>query len=194
MNTRLTRTVGSVSMLLAVVLGLAFLGRSTLRLFDDGTVCAKTGFWVNAKLDGGLPVEAGVEASSSQARLCQQDPSFAQRAAGVGDELTWGLFAAVALVMLALLMKAIVKNGPFTNSAAQHLTRLGWAVTLGAPLASLLTGWSHGWLVQSMAPVVGSDVRMDGPLELIVPGLAALILGKIMRQGVAMREDLEGTV
>ncbi|QCX74338.1 hypothetical protein C9F11_03175 [Streptomyces sp. YIM 121038] len=194
MNTRLTRTVGSVSMLLAVVFGLAYAARSTLRLIDDGTVCAKTGFWVNAKLEGGLPVGAGVEASSSQANLCQQDPSFAQRMAGVGDELTWGLFAAVALLMFALLLKAIVENGPFTDAAARHLTRLGWVVTLGAPLASLVTGWSHAWLVDSMAPMVGIDMHTDGPLELVVAGLAALILGKIMRQGVAMREDLEGTV
>ncbi|WP_030688148.1 DUF2975 domain-containing protein [Streptomyces sp. NRRL B-1347] len=194
MNTRLTRTVGLVSMLLAVVLGLAFAAQSTLRLFDDGTVCAKTGFWANAKLEGGLPVEAGVEASSSQARLCQHGPSFAQRAASVGDELAWGLFAVVALVVFALLLKAIVENGPFTNPAAQYLTRLGWVVTLGAPLTSLATGWSHAWLVESMAPVAGSNLRMDGPLELVVPGLAALILGKIMRQGVGMREDLEGTV
>ncbi|MFI6642619.1 DUF2975 domain-containing protein [Streptomyces sp. NPDC050504] len=194
MNTRLTRGVGSVALLLAVLFGMFALGKGVVGLSDDGSVCVQTGFWANAPLAMPLPVGRGVEASSSAARLCQKDPSFAQRVAGVGDEVTWGVFAAVALLVFALLLKTVIKDGPFTDAAARGLTRLGWVVTLGAPLASLVVGWSHSWLVESMAPMVGSDVRMQDSLALVFAGLAALILGKIMRQGVGMREDLEGTV
>lgn len=194
MNTRLTRTVGSVSLTLAVLCGLFVIGKGAMHLFDDGAVCVQTGFWANAALENGLPVDPGVTASSSAARLCQKAPSFGQRAAGLGDELPWGLFATVALLLFARVLKPIVEQGPFTEAVSQRLTQLGWAVVLGAPLASFVAAWSHSWLVESMAPVVGSNVEMEGVLELVLPGLAALILGRIMREGVRMREDLEGTV
>ncbi|MFD7284594.1 hypothetical protein [Streptomyces sp. NPDC059863] len=65
---------------------------------------------------------------------------------------------------------------------------------MGTPLAGLVVGWSHSWLVASMAPIVGSGPTVSGPTVLILAGLAAVIMGKIMREGVRMREDLEGTI
>ncbi|MFI0982595.1 DUF2975 domain-containing protein [Streptomyces sp. NPDC021093] len=194
MNTRLTRTLASVTFVLAGLCGLAFVGTAVSHLLNDGAVCVQTGFWANASLAGGLPVEEGVKASSSAARLCQDGPSFGQRAADLGGQLPWLLFASLALLFFSRLLNAVLVNGPFTEAVARRLSVLGWFVTLGMPLAGLVVGWSQSWLVASMAPVVGSGPTVAGSLELVLAGLAAVIMGRIMREGIRMREDLEGTV
>ncbi|GHC56190.1 DUF2975 domain-containing protein [Streptomyces flavofungini] len=195
MNTRLTRTLASVTLLLAVLCGLAFIGKGVTHMADDGAVCVQTGFWANTAIaPDALPIEKGVEASGSGTRLCQDSPSVAQRAADLGGELPWLLFGAVALLLFSRLLDAVVDKGPFTEVVSRRLATLGWVVAIGAPVASLAVGWSRSWLVGSMAPVAGSGPEMAGSLELVLAGLAAVVMGKIMREGVRMREDLEGTI
>ncbi|MFI0737925.1 DUF2975 domain-containing protein [Streptomyces sp. NPDC021100] len=195
MNTRLTRALASVTFALAALCGLTFLGVGVTHLLDDGAVCAETGFWANAPLAAdGLPVGHGVTASSSAARLCQDGPSTGQRAADLGSGLPWQLFGSLALLLFSRLLKAVVERGPFTDTVARRLSVLGWTVAVGTPLAGLVAGWSHSWLVASMAPIVGSGPTVSGPQVLVLAGLAAVIMGRIMREGVRMREDLEGTI
>ncbi|WP_407839673.1 DUF2975 domain-containing protein [Streptomyces sp. DSM 116496] len=194
MNTRFTKILASLTLGLAILWGLTFLGTAVSHLGDDGAVCVKTGFWANATLEGGLPVGQGVEASSSTARLCQNNPSTAQRAADLGGQLPWTLFASVALLLFSRLLDAVVSEGPFTDKVARRLTVLGWFVTLGTPLAGLVVGWSQSWLAASMVPMLDSGPTVSDPQVLILAGLAAVIMGKIMREGVRMREDLEGTI
>ncbi|MCX5125121.1 DUF2975 domain-containing protein [Streptomyces sp. NBC_00193] len=194
MNTRFTKILASLTFALAILWGLTFIGTAVSHLADDGAVCVKTDFWANATLDGGLPVGQGVEASSSTARLCQNAPSTAQRAADLGGQLPWMLFASVALLLFSRLLKAVVSQGPFTDEVARRLTVLGWFVTAGTPLAGLVVGWSQSWLAASMVPMLDSGPTVSEPQVLILAGLAAVIMGKIMREGVRMREDLEGTI
>uniref|UniRef100_A0AAU2VST3 DUF2975 domain-containing protein n=1 Tax=Streptomyces sp. NBC_00008 TaxID=2903610 RepID=A0AAU2VST3_9ACTN len=194
MNSRLTSVLASVTHWLAVLSGLAFLGTGASHMLDDGAVCVETGFWANARLAPGLPVAKGVDASGSLTRLCQDSPSAGQRAADLGGELPWLLFAAIALLLFSRLLKSVLKEGPFTEPVARQLTVLGWVVAVGTPVAGLVVGWSQSWLVGSMAPVVGSGPEFSGPMVLVLAGLTGVILGKIMREGVRMREDLEGTV
>ncbi|OKI99882.1 DUF2975 domain-containing protein [Kitasatospora sp. CB01950] len=193
MDTRLTRTLASATFVLAVLGGLAFVGTAVTHLLDDGAVCVRTGFWANASLDG-LPLGGGVEASSSTARLCQAAPSAGQRAADLGAGLPWLLFGSLALLLFSRLLKAVLLLGPFTDAAARRLRVLGWFVALGTPLTGLVAGWSQSWLVGSMAPLAGSGPTVSGPLGLVLAGLAAVVMGSIMREGVRMREDLEGTI
>lgn len=194
MNTRLTRTLASVTSALAVLCGLIFIGKGVTHMLDDGAVCVQTGFWANPPLADPLPVGTGVKVSSSATRLCQDSPSAGQRAADLGSELPWLLFGALALLLFSRLLKAVQAQGPFTEAVAQRLCVLGWFVTAGTPLAGLIVGWSQSWLVGSMAPIVGSGPTVSGPQVLVLAGLAAVIMGKIMREGVRMREDLEGTI
>ncbi|MER6046513.1 DUF2975 domain-containing protein [Streptomyces sp. NPDC001793] len=195
MDSRLTRTLASVTFALAVLCGLTFVGTGVTHMLDDGAVCVQTDFWHNTSLASEkLPVSKGVKASSSTTRLCQDGPSAAQRAADLGGELPWLLFGSLALLLFSRLLKAVRLQGPFTDTVSQRLSTLGWFVTLGTPLAGLVVGWSQSWLVGSMAPVVGSGPTLSGPLVLVLAGLAAVIMGKIMREGVRMREDLEGTI
>lgn len=194
MNTRLTRTLASVTYALAALCGLAFLGKGVTRMFDDGAVCAQTGFWQNARLADSLSLSEGVTASSNVARLCQDSPSAAQRAADLGGELPWLLFGALALLLFSRMLKSVVRQGPFTEDVAQRLSVLGWFVAAGTPLAGLVVGWSQSWLAGSMAPILDVGPTFSGPLVLVLAGLTAVIMGKVMHEGVRMREDLEGTV
>ncbi|MFF3210422.1 DUF2975 domain-containing protein [Streptomyces sp. NPDC002886] len=194
MNTRFTKILATLTFGLAMLWGLTFIGTTVSRLADDGAVCVQTGLWANATLEGGLPVGEGVDASSSEARLCQDDPSAAQRAADLGGQLPWMLFASLALLLFSRLLDAVVSEGPFTDKTARRLTVLGWVVTAGTPLAGLVAGGSHSWLTASMVPMETYGPEVSGPQVLILAGLAAVIMGKIMRQGVRMREDLEGTI
>lgn len=195
-NTRLTRALASVTFMLAVLSGLAFLGTAVTHMLDDGAVCVETDFWRNASLatEDPLPINKGVDAASSAARLCQDSPSVGQRAADLGGGLPWLLFGTLALLLFSRLLKGVLLQGPFTDVMSRRLSALGWFVTLGTPIAGLVVGWSHSWLVASMAPIVGSDPTVAGPQALVLAGLAAVIMGKIMREGVRMREDLEGTI
>ncbi|EST34281.1 hypothetical protein M878_11030 [Streptomyces roseochromogenus subsp. oscitans DS 12.976] len=179
---------------LAVLCGLAFIGTAVTHMLDDGAVCVQTDFWHNASLADNLPVGKGVKGSSSATRLCQDNPSVGQRAADLGGELPWLLFGSLALLLFSQLLKAVLSQGPFTDAVSRRLSVLGWFVAVGTPLAGLVVGWSRSWLVGSMAPVVGSGPTVSGPLVLVLAGLAAVIMGKIMREGVRMREDLEGTI
>lgn len=194
MNSRLIKILASLTLVLAVLWGLVFIGTGITHMLDDGAVCVKTGFWANAPLEGGLPVGQGVEASSSTARLCQSGPSAAQRAADLGGRLPWLLFASLSLLLFSRLLKAVLVQGPFTDTVARRLSVLGWFVTVGTPLAGLVAGWSESWLVASMVPMLSSEPTVSEPQVLILAGLAAVIMGKIMREGVRMREDLEGTI
>ncbi|MDI3403426.1 DUF2975 domain-containing protein [Streptomyces cavernicola] len=194
MTTRLTKVLASVSFGLAMLTGLTFAGTAVTHMSDDGSVCVETGFWANASLKDGLPLGDGVDASSSAARLCQEAPSIGQRAADLGGQLPWLLLSTLALLHFARLLNSVLEQGPFTDTVARKLTALGWLIAVGTPVAGFVVGWSHSWLVGSMAPIVGSGPTVSGPLVLILAGLAAVIMGKIMREGVRMREDLEGTI
>ncbi|MEU8709326.1 DUF2975 domain-containing protein [Streptomyces sp. NPDC048565] len=194
MHTRITRILASATSVLAVLLGLAFVGTGVTHLLDDGAVCVQTGFWANASLADKVSAGEGVQESSSVTRLCQDGPSAGQRAADLGSELPWLLFGSLALLLFSRVLKAVMRDGPFTHGVANRLTVLGWSVALGTPLAALVAGWSTSWLVGSMSPNIGSGPALDGPLVLVIPGLAAVIIGKFMGDGVRMREDLEGTI
>ncbi|AQU67909.1 DUF2975 domain-containing protein [Streptomyces niveus] len=194
MNTRLTRTLASVTYALAVLCGLAFLGTGATHMLDDGAVCVRTDFWRNATVADDLPISEGVNVSSSAASLCQESPSVGQRAADLGHELPWLLFGSLALLLFSRLLKTVLSQGPFTDAVAQRLTVLGWFVAVGTPLTGLVVGWSQSWLVGSMAPIVGSGPTVTGPMVLVLAGLTAVVMGKIMGEGVRMREDLEGTI
>lgn len=194
MNTRLTRTLTSVTFALAMLCGVAFLGKGVTHALDDGAVCVQTDFWHNAALADPLPVAGGVEASSSASRLCQDSPSAGQRAADLGGELPWLLFGALALLLFSRMLQTVQLQGPFTETVAQRLSVLGWFVAVGTPLAGLVVGWSRSWLVGSMAPITGAGPTVAGPQVLVLAGLTAVIMGKVMREGVRMREDLEGTI
>ncbi|MFI6344131.1 DUF2975 domain-containing protein [Streptomyces sp. NPDC050560] len=194
MDTRLTRNLASVTFAISVICGLGFVAKTLTHATDDGMICVETGFWHNTPLGSRMPVADGVEATGAGTRLCQDAPSAGQRAAEIGGALPWLLFAALALMLFSRLLKCVLDKGPFTDAVSRRLSTLGWFVALGTPLTGLVVGWSHSWLVGSMAPMIGSGPTVSGPLVLVVAGLAAVIMGRIMRDGVRMREDLEGTV
>ncbi|MEU9057210.1 hypothetical protein AB0D37_43885 [Streptomyces sp. NPDC048384] len=108
-------------------------------MWDDGAVCTQTGFWRNAQLEEDLPRDMGAEMSSSATRLCQNNPAAGQRAADIGDNLSWLLFSSLALLLFSHLMKG-VRLRLLADTVARRLAALGRFVTVGTPLTDLVTG------------------------------------------------------
>ncbi|MFD7284593.1 DUF2975 domain-containing protein [Streptomyces sp. NPDC059863] len=148
MNTRLTRTLASVTFVLAVLCGLAFVGKGVVRMADDGAVCVQTDFWRNASLADGLPVATGVDASSSAATLCQDSPSAAQRAADLGGELPWLLFGSLALLLFSRLLKAVLLRGRSPTRCRN-----------GSPFSAGSSPWVRRWPVSSSAGRIPGSSR-----------------------------------
>ncbi|MFD9428419.1 MULTISPECIES: DUF2975 domain-containing protein [unclassified Streptomyces] len=164
-------------------------------MLDDGAVWVQTGFWRHAPLaPDRLPITKGAAASSSATDLCQNSPSVGQRAADLGGALPWLLFGSLALLLFSRLLRTTVLQGPFTEAVSRRLSVLGWFVAVGTPLTGLVVGWSQSWLVGSMVPVADSGPAVSGSQVLVLAGLAAVIMGRIMREGVRTRKDLEGTM
>ena len=207
-ETRLTRSLVTLTSALTALSGLAFAGMAFVQLTSAEGITVQTDFLANAPLKGGGPmVSDGVEViGGSVTGLVQHDPSLAQRAADLGLRLPWYLFGFVALLLLSRLLATALRDGPFTEAVPQRLRTLGWFVAVGGPVATFVTGWSQVFLESSMVPQVEGKPYfslfsmpwepMDNalPWSMLLTGLAAVIFGRIMREGVRMREDLEGTV
>lgn len=137
-----------------------------------------------------------VDAGASN--VCTDHPSTAQRVADIGDQVPETLFALGALYLLSRLLRTAAKEGPYTPTVPGKLAALGWFVLLGGPASvalaaistytlrvSLLGGAATGWF----------DEWLTGfPWWAIATGVAALTFAHILRIGVRMHEDLQGTV
>ena len=106
-----------------------------------------------------------------------------------------GLF--VLLRMFIVNLRAIVdtvdEGDPFVIENAHRLRRMGWVSIIAYPVTILLAG--VGWGLEAM-----HDNNAEFDFEAAVDGtglltiLLVFILARVFEQGVAMREELEGTV
>lgn len=80
------------------------------------------------------------------------------------------------------IVGTVAAGSPFTGANADRLTRMAW-------LALLLKGAS---VARSVA-LGTAETSVDGSGSLLL-ALTLFILARVIRQGAAMREDLEGTV
>ncbi|MEK8144338.1 hypothetical protein NKH18_28340 [Streptomyces sp. M10(2022)] len=140
MHTRITKILASVTLALAVLSGLSFLGMGFTHALDDGAVCVETDFWHNAELADRLSTGEGVQESSNVTRLCQDDPSVGQRAADLGIELPWQLMGSLALLLFSRLLDAVLREG-------RSLTRC----RNGSPCSAGSLPSVHCWLPLSSA-------------------------------------------
>jgi hypothetical protein len=130
---------------------------------------------------------------------CVDRPSAAQRAADLGDQLPQALFTLAALVLLLRFLRAASQEGPYADTVPGTLAALGWLVLVGAPVSGLLVAVSRQVLRGSLTAGVPStswyaDWWAAFPWWSTATGIAALTFAHILRIGVRMREDLEGTI
>lgn len=128
--------------------------------------------------------------------LAQFDPATGARA-GVQTYL-FGILALVPplavavhyiLTRLAGLMRDAAAGAAFTDTNAQRLSAIGWAL-LAINIADLVFGWLSVRASEATGEYFGWSLSLTGWIA--VPVL--FLLAQVFREGAAMREDLEGTV
>jgi hypothetical protein len=182
--------VFGLSALLIVLANVAALG--WLPGVGANPTCVDAGGQVGA-------LRQGVEAGADGATLCVDNPSVGQRVADIGDQVPQALFALGALYLLLRFLRTSSQEGPYVATVPGRLSALGWFVLVGGPVSELLFAVSRYFLRSSMMSGVPSsgwltEWRAAFPWWAIACGVAALTFAYILRIGVRMHEDLQGTV
>ncbi|MFJ1544609.1 DUF2975 domain-containing protein [Streptomyces sp. NPDC088246] len=103
------------------------------------------------------------------------------------------------LFLLNRLIQGASREGVFTARTAKLLRAAGWWLLLGCLVAEVVEAGAHTALLATLAQDYTFDAdnwlgTWQPPYALVFTALGILTFARIMRAGVAMREDLEGTV
>ncbi len=140
----------------------------------------------------------GVRAAWDSASVCAAHPSFGQSLAAAIAVLPVDLFRLGALYLAMRLARVAVRDGVYSDQAARLLAVVGWWLLAGGLVATLaeafarlnllgqLVTWPVDWGQWSVAWSVSWPVAWTG--------LGLIVFARVMRVGVVMRADLEGTV
>jgi hypothetical protein len=198
------RLASSLVGLLTLVGGLVLLGMvvATVAVLLPGNKLCITrggGFYGNFLSQSGILSIEGQRLS-----LCNLGTGVKLEAIGI--QLLWPLFCFVALLLLHRLLRT-AGQGPFQAAVALRMRTLGVFVAVGGPLtavvADLLTvGVLNGeylWTRMGLDNLWGFPwITVTGvgvyPWVMLIVGLGTIAFASIMRAGVQMREELEGTI
>ena len=108
------------------------------------------------------------------------------------------------LFLLWRMIRAADQAGPFTPAVATAMRRLGWFILAGSLTVALLRAVSTGLLLSSQLQgdtmgmnlypgLVWEAIRAVMPVPALA-GAALLTLARVFRVGVAMDDELKGTV
>ncbi|MGW3659886.1 DUF2975 domain-containing protein [Streptomyces sp. NPDC005151] len=103
------------------------------------------------------------------------------------------------LFLLNRLIQGASREGVFTARTVKHLRVAGWWLLLGCLVAEVVEAGAHAALLSTLAQDYTFNAgawlnTWQPPFALVFTALGILTFARIMRAGVAMREDLEGTV
>lgn len=144
-----------------------------------------------------LGVARGSQAMRSNAiTVCADHPGAALRMAGMLMSLpTLLLFLGFLLLIRRLLTAASRPGALYSPDTARRLRFLGWYLTAGAVAAGIIETAASG---VALADQTSLSWFPPGEFHLSVStllvGLGLITVARVMRIGVTMREDLDGTV
>ncbi|MEU0832376.1 DUF2975 domain-containing protein [Streptomyces sp. NPDC005969] len=103
------------------------------------------------------------------------------------------------LFLLNRLIQDASREGVFTARTVKHLRVAGWWLLLGCLVAEVVEAGARAALLATLAQDHTFNAESwlgtwQTPYSLVFTALGILTFARIMRAGVAMREDLEGTV
>ncbi|MFD6421452.1 DUF2975 domain-containing protein [Streptomyces sp. NPDC060198] len=140
----------------------------------------------------------GVEAMA-RPWYCTDHADGAQRLFDfLGGFPSWVLLMGV-LFLLNRLVQGASREGVFTTRVAKLLRVAGWWLLLGCLVGESVEAGAHAALLATLAQdhPFTADSWLGGweaPYALVLTALGILTFARVMRAGVAMREDLDGTV
>jgi hypothetical protein len=103
------------------------------------------------------------------------------------------------LFLLNRLIQGVSRDGVFTERTVKHLRVAGWWLLIGCLVAEVVEAGAHAALLAPLAQdyAFTADSWLGSwqmPYALVFTALGILTFARLLRAGVAMREDLEGTV
>ncbi|RZQ60202.1 DUF2975 domain-containing protein [Amycolatopsis suaedae] len=179
--------VGALAVLIANLLAAGWLPGG-----GGGPGCVGTGGYHG-------PLQDGARLTAGGDSVCVDSPGVTQRLADVGDQLPPVLFMFGAVWLALRFLRTAAQDGPYDATIPGKLTTLGWFLLAGGPSAMLLAAVASAALRADLladAPASGwlGQWWSTMPWWSVVAGLTALLFAHILRIGVRMREDLEGTI
>jgi hypothetical protein len=106
-----------------------------------------------------------------------------------------GVFILYAIWRLRSLVRSVRDGSPFSRENVQVLRLLGWLLLVGYPVMQYIVGGLHEWILSTGGPPISAQPDVD-PLSFgaVFGGLCLLVLAEVFAHGIALREDVEGTV
>ncbi|MEW2484919.1 DUF2975 domain-containing protein [Streptomyces sp. NPDC048411] len=179
-----------------VVGAVGSLAGAKLRLmWGSPHVCAesRSDFSTDGFTDRFLP-HAGVDVMTRPS-YCTDHADSAQRLFDFLGSFPSLLLVLGILFLLNRLIQGASREGVFTARTVKHLRVAGWWLLLGSLVAEVVEAGAHAALLATLAQDYTFDAgTWQPPYALVFTALGILTFARIMRAGVAMREDLEGTV
>ncbi|PZG93387.1 hypothetical protein C1I97_28700 [Streptomyces sp. NTH33] len=204
----MSTAVKAVLALVATLMGMGLLGA----LFADGMsvlgigqkfVCvtdATTTISVDEQpIPAFRPAPGASLSMGAHPGYCTEAPSTVQSLLNTATQLVPFVFTVGALLLALRLIRSASRDGLYTTQTAERLRGLGWWVLAGSVLAAMATAMAEKALIASLSldsdtSAVSGLLSWDVPFLAILTGLGVLSFARIMRVGVTMREDLDGTV
>lgn len=167
--------------------------RGELGLFPVGSSICVEDRGISAEgPDIGL-AEPGVRTTFTGLEFCDTTPSADQVLWSVLGEAISLAFTFGALFLLWRLIRTAAKQGAYAAPVVGWIWWLGWWLLAGGVLAPLAQSMTDFALMTSMERAA-SWVWPDISLMVVLTGLGLITFARIMRVGVRMQEELQGTV
>lgn len=196
-------SIFAISMLLGVF-GLVFADGVHFLGIGEKHICVTDR---NVSVGGGDPGEPlGIKAApgakvllDASPSFCTEHPSTTQEVLNTATQLPSLFFTVGVLLLVLQLIRGAERDGLYTPRTAARLRGVGWWLLAGSVLAAIGKSVSENALIDSLsrggdANALTGLLTWDAPYMAILTGLGILSFARIMRVGVAMREDLDGTV
>ncbi|MGW5285390.1 DUF2975 domain-containing protein [Streptomyces collinus] len=141
----------------------------------------------------------GLAQVDSIPRYCAEAPDAHLRVLEALGSLPSSLLLIGGLYLLHRFLRGAAREGVCTARTASRLRLVGWWLLVGSLVVEFAEANARAALLAALAKDVdfsaGSVLGMwNSPYLAVLTGLGVLTFARITRQGVSMREDLEGLV
>jgi hypothetical protein len=134
--------------------------------------------------------------SASTLSVCANHPDAFLRTTGMLMSMPLLVLFLSSLWLLRRFLKAAARPGRlYSLDSARRLRFLGWYLAGGAVLVGIIESVASGVvLAQQTTGVAWGPTELRFPWFAFLVGLGVITCARVMRIGVTMREDLDGTV
>ena len=132
-------------------------------------------------------------------QFCTSNPTGYQRLLVTLDQAPTFVMAVVSLLWLNRLLRSAARDGVYTHRTMSGIKRFGWWLLIGSLVAEIAKVNAQAALLATLTRQASFTAWtwLSGwsfPTGMVFTALGLFTFARIVRAGVGMREDLEGTV